>query len=247
MEDLKIWQDCGGLQLNYLIGVDEVGRGPLFGPVVAAAIRITPCSNHGQGPEDILNWLKGLGVGDSKKLTATKRVRILGDVFGTQFESQKTAMSIEKCGWLVEGRIEQASVLEIDQINILHAAMLAMSRAIRELGRLAKDRGVILVDGNRNPLAKDPIVGAQVICLVKGDARSLVIGLASILAKEYRDTLITQMSHLYPGYGLEKHAGYPTPEHLQALSKLGPTSEHRKSFGPVRKSFEQGAEIRGPL
>jgi ribonuclease HII len=178
-------------------GVDEAGRGPLAGPVVAAAVIL-----------DELNPIRGLA--DSKALTPARRERLFETI---------CAQALCVC-------IAQASVEEIDRLNILQATLLAMRRAVLGL-RLAPRR--VLVDGNQLP---DLPVPAQ--ALVRGDARVPAISAASILAKVHRDRLCAALHDAFPGYGFDRHKGYPTPDHLAALRALGPCDAHRRSFAPVR-------------
>lgn len=184
-------------------GVDEVGRGPLAGDVVAAAV--------------ILGDTVPAGITDSKKLSENRRDRIAADI-------REFAVS-----WAI-GR---ASVLEIDELNILQASLLAMHRAV---AALHIQPHFVLVDGNRLP--RWPYEARAVI---GGDALEPVIGAASILAKVQRDAELVALNDQYPGYGFEKHKGYPTREHLQALEALGPTPSHRTSFGPVKRLLRQGS------
>lgn len=184
-------------------GVDEVGRGPLAGDVVAAAV--------------ILGDTVPAGITDSKKLSEKRRDRIAVDI-------REFAVS-----WAI-GR---ASVLEIDELNILQASLLAMHRAV---AALHIQPHFVLVDGNRLP--RWPYEARAVI---GGDASEPAIGAASILAKVQRDAELVALNDQYPGYGFEKHKGYPTREHLQALEKLGPTPSHRTSFGPVKRLLQQGS------
>jgi ribonuclease HII len=179
-------------------GVDEVGRGPLAGPVVAAAVILDP-----DRPLD--------GLDDSKKLTELRREELAGLI-------KENALA-----WAV-GRAE---VEEIDDINILQASLLAMRRAVTGL-KPAPEHA--LIDGNqcpRLPCTSEPIVG--------GDGTVPAISAASILAKVARDREMVEWDAEYPGYGLARHKGYGTREHLEALRKLGPTPLHRRSFAPVRK------------
>lgn len=178
-------------------GVDEAGRGPLAGPVVAAAVILDP--------ENPISYLA-----DSKKLSAHERQQLSDEI---------KAKSLCCC-------IAQASVQEIDELNILHATMLAMKRAVEGL-RLAPVK--VLVDGNRIPKIR---YEAQAI--VKGDATVPEISAASILAKVYRDQLLEELDQVYPVYGFFQHKGYGTKLHLQALKEHGPCPEHRQSFAPVR-------------
>ncbi len=179
--------------LKLICGVDEAGRGPLAGPVVAAAVILDPnvCIE---------------GLNDSKKLTE-KRREALFDVIK------------EKA--LYWG-IGQASEMEIDELNILQATFLAMRRAVEAMGVAPE---LIMVDGNRKP----PIDG-NVITLVKGDSLSASIGAASILAKVTRDRTMLELAEKYPEYGFEKHKGYPTKAHYEAIKSCGITDVHRLSF-----------------
>lgn len=189
-----------------IAGVDEVGRGPLCGAVVTAAVILDPLR-----PID--------GLNDSKKLTEAHREALFPII-------QERALA-----WAI-GRAE---VAEIDQLNILHATMLAMQRAVAGL-TLRPDR--VLVDGNRCPvlpMPSEPVVG--------GDARVPAIAAASILAKVTRDREMQEMELLYPGYGIGKHKGYPTPAHLAALRQLGATPIHRRSFAPVREALAVGPAV----
>ena len=182
-------------------GVDEVGRGPLAGPVVAAAVILDPA-----------NPIEGLM--DSKKLTEKKR-----EILAEQIKQKALA-------W----HIARAEVEEIDDINILQASMLAMKRAVEGLNIEPEQ---VLVDGNRCPKVNYPVEA-----IVKGDSLVESISAASIIAKVARDTEMVEMDSRYPGYGLAKHKGYPTKDHMQALAELGVTEIHRRSFGPVKKLLE---------
>lgn len=196
-EQLGLSWDVPGL----MAGVDEAGRGPLAGPVVAAAVIL-----------DDLHPIKGLA--DSKVLTEKKRERLFDEI---------RAKALCCC-------IAEASVDEIDALNILQATLLAMRRAVEGL-RLKPAK--VLVDGNRLPVLKIP---AEAI--VKGDSKVQAISAASILAKVTRDRQCLAMHELHPEYGFAKHKGYPSPEHLQALREHGVTAWHRRSFGPVRQLLE---------
>ena len=186
-----------------ICGVDEVGRGPLAGPVVAAAA-IIPA----QGLPDAL----AAKINDSKKLSDKQR------------EALYPALT-EHCTYAVA----QASVQEIDTLNILHASLLAMTRAVRLL-TTAPDHA--LIDGNKLP--KDLPCPASFI--IKGDSKSLSIAAASIIAKVTRDRLMKELALAYPAFGWEKNAGYGTAHHLAALAANGPTQWHRDSFAPVAQA-----------
>jgi ribonuclease HII len=179
-------------------GVDEVGRGPLAGPVTAAAVWLDPRAI----PE---------GLHDSKLLTETRRLALSAALFQ-----------------VADISIAHASVEEIDQLNILRASHLAMTRAIQGLQSRAD---FVLIDGHMLPLGLT--CAAQAI--VKGDMRSLSIAAASIVAKVARDAIMVDLAQQHPGYGWETNAGYPTLAHREALTKLGVTAHHRRSFAPVYK------------
>jgi len=184
--------------LLYVAGVDEVGRGPLAGPVVAAAVILDP-----QRPI--------AGLADSKKLTERRREAL-------DIEIRERALC-----WAL-GRAEPE---EIDRINILQASLLAMQRAV---AALTTPPELALVDGNRAPRFACP---ARAI--VGGDASEPAISAASIIAKVARDREMVELDLRYPGYGLAKHKGYPTRQHMEALQTLGVTEIHRRSFGPVQR------------
>jgi len=208
MVDLVLEREMG----DGVMGVDEAGRGPLAGGVFAAAVSV-PLS-------EAASLLSGAwrGVDDSKKLSP-KRREALADAI----------KSTPTCFWAVAS----ATPAEIDSLNILRATHLAMRRAAEMLAaRLPPERAAlppsILVDGLAVPTLPFPSRN-----VVKGDAKSLFIAAASILAKTARDADCLRLDALYPGYGFAVHKGYPTPAHLAALDRLGPCPEHRRSFGPV--------------
>ena len=181
-----------------ICGTDEAGRGPLAGPVYAAAV-ILP------------RGLEIPGLNDSKKLSEKKRDKLFDEI----------------CEKALAFSIASASNEEIDEINILEAAMLAMRRAVEGLS-LAPD--LVLVDGNRDPHPFYKGAPVESRTVVKGDAQCADIAAASILAKVSRDRVMLEMAKLYPGYGFEQHKGYPTRAHYEALAKLGPCPIHRRSF-----------------
>ena len=192
LEQLVLSWDTAGL----VAGVDEAGRGPLAGPVVAAAVIL-----------DQRQPIKGLA--DSKKLTALRREKLFDEI-----RAKALCCSIA-----------QASVEEIDRLNILQATLLAMRRAVEGL-RLKPNK--VLVDGNRLP-----DIGLPAQAIVGGDALVPAISAASILAKVHRDRWCLELDQLYPQYGFAKHKGYGTAAHLAALRAHGPCAEHRISFRPV--------------
>ena len=188
-------------------GVDEVGRGPLAGPVVAAAAVLPP--------EGLPPALAAL-VNDSKLLKPKVREELAPLILG--------------CCRVAVG---MADVGEIDRLNILHASLLAMKRAVEGLGITP---GVALIDGN-----KTPDLSCAMRTIVGGDAASLSIAAASVVAKVERDRIMAELALAYPGYGWERNAGYPTIEHRQALISLGITPHHRRSFGPVKAVLSANA------
>jgi len=184
-------------------GVDEAGRGPLAGPVVAAAVIL----DHACFPA---------GLNDSKKLEEGKRETLYADLIGC-----------------AQYGVGMASVEEIDELNILWASMLAMTRAI---AALPCKPHFALIDGNRLP--------KQMACpgraIVGGDGRALSIAAASIIAKVTRDRMMFELAMAHPGYGWEHNRGYPTPSHFDGLTRLGITPHHRRSFAPIRNMLSPG-------
>lgn len=188
-------------RLKLIAGVDEAGRGPLAGPVVAAAV-ILPQTYQ----------LERLD--DSKKLTVRQRERLF-----VAIKDQASSYAIA-----------HASEAEIDELNILHASMLAMQRAVNQLS-LTPD--LALIDGNRVPELTVPAKA-----MVGGDGLESCISAASILAKVTRDRIMAEHAITYPGYGFETNQGYPTQAHRDAITKLGVTPIHRRTFGPVKKQLD---------
>lgn len=184
-----------------IAGVDEVGRGPLVGAVVTAAVILDPD-----------NPIEGLA--DSKKLSENKRLALAAEI-------KEKALA-----WAL-GRAEAE---EIDELNILHATMLAMQRAVNSL-KISPH--LVLVDGNRVPKLAVPA-----LAIVKGDGKVAEISAASILAKVARDLEMTELDKRFPQYEFAKHKGYPTKVHLEKLAQFGALPQHRRSFAPVRKVLE---------
>jgi len=200
--DFRLEDACHGL----VAGVDEAGRGPLAGPVVAAAV----CFSGRTLPPSIRRL-----IDDSKKLTAARREEAFEAILST--------------GAVATG---QASVAEIDQMNILQATMTAMQRAVAGLDRMPD---IVLVDGNRAP-----DLPADCRAVVKGDSISLSIAAASIIAKVTRDRIMMCLAADYPAYGWERNAGYGVAAHMAALETHGPTPHHRRSFAPIRNLLSHG-------
>lgn len=182
-------------------GVDEVGRGPLIGNVVTAAVILDPNKPI-------------LGLNDSKKLTEKKREALF-------IEINEKALCIS---------VGSASPAEIDELNILQATMLAMQRAVKGLTILPDS---VLVDGNRTP-----DVGVQSHAIIKGDGLIDAISAASIIAKVVRDREMAELALEHPDYGFDKHKGYPTKVHFDALARFGVLAQHRKSFRPVQAALK---------
>ncbi|MFZ4062372.1 MAG: ribonuclease HII [Polynucleobacter sp.] len=197
-------------KVMWICGVDEAGRGPLAGYVVAGAVVLDP-----HKPID--------GLKDSKKLSASRR----------EFLFEQIQLKAKAWG------IGQASPVEIDEINILQATMLAMRRAIEDLTtRLGGWPDKALIDGNRCP--ELPIAAEAII---KGDAKEPAISAASILAKVTRDRQMIKLHERFPQYGFAQHMGYPTEMHFAALKEFGACDEHRRSFSPVRNVVEMASQV----
>lgn len=200
--DFQFEQDAQVNGFTQIAGVDEVGRGPLAGPVTAAAVILDPANVP-------------VGLNDSKKLSAARRAVL--------------AKALYECAQVC---VAHATVEEIDSLNILRASHLAMERAVAGLA-LAPD--YLLIDGNMIP--RGLTTPSQAV--IKGDARSLSIAAASIVAKEVRDQIMVDLAQQFPGYEWGKNMGYPTKHHKAALLRLGVTPHHRRSFAPVHNILYQ--------
>lgn len=215
--ELELGQDRGQI----IIGIDEAGRAPLAGPVVAGAVWLDP---------DRLDPALACRIDDSKKLTPQVRSEIFAAL-----NDPATACAVVSVG--------EASVEEIDSINILQASLLAMERAaaalIASLGALTPARIVhsALIDGNQLPKR----LPCPARAVVQGDGLSLSIAAASIAAKVTRDRAMATYAEQYPGYGWERNQGYPTPEHRAGIARLGVTPLHRRSFRTVREALAQAS------
>lgn len=195
MPDFSLEQSLISQGYPLIAGVDEVGRGPLAGPVMAAAVILNP-------------QLLPLAANDSKKLSHTQREKLFTEIMAT-----------------AQVGIGQASVEEIDDINILQATFLAMRRAINAL---PQKPAMLLIDGNRAP-----DFGCPARTIIKGDATVLSIAAASIIAKVTRDRLMCELAQTHPQYDWASNAGYGSPKHLSALQQHGITPHHRRSFRPI--------------
>jgi len=213
-------------KFKILIGCDEVGRGPIAGPVVGCAVRVDVKD------KDILEVLSELKVTDSKKLTDKKRAAIL-QAIGIEVDKLHVNKSYQiKIGkYQASFSLFEHTHLEIDQMNILQASLSAMKSASENLlNSNERDETLVMVDGNKKLAVK-----CECEPIVKGDSKSIVIGIASIIAKNFRDEKMKQYCKKYPGYGLSKHAGYPTSFHREAVKELGPSPIHRKTFKGVKE------------
>lgn len=202
MPDFEIEQTLNG----YIAGIDEAGRGPWAGPVVAVAVVILDKNIE----KSLLD-----GLDDSKKLTAKKRENLYRILFEEQAK-----------GKLAIG-IGEASAKEVDEVNILQATFLAMTRAVEALS-IKPDNAII--DGNQHPKQ----FPCKTKTVIKGDGKSYSIAAASIIAKVYRDRLMNELAEKYPYYAFEKNAGYGTPAHIKGLSEHGVCAEHRCSYKPIK-------------
>ena len=203
MPDFSVEESLGLSTSAVIVGVDEVGRGPLAGPVTAAAVFVD---------RQKITLDLSTKIDDSKKIPKKKRAIISKQIEG---------MAMIGMGWASSG--------EIDQLNILEATMIAMKRAVLSLRKqIILDPDYILIDGNKVPSFDFPSKA-----IVRGDEKSLSIAAASIVAKSKRDAFMTSLSKLYPCYGWEKNAGYGTREHLAAIEREGITAHHRRSFKPI--------------
>jgi len=231
-----------------LAASDEAGRGPLAGPVVASTVAVFTRSLEGvKDCQEFITFLKEIGVSDSKKLSAKKRKYILEKVFPAKlcWDQFIIDLSQKHSPLLLLNNKDSRVMLDvsfkgpemIDKINILNASLLAMQDSfinIKEYSPMLLAKNIHWwIDGNRLPKRAASMPNAQAV--VAGDQKSLLIGLASIFAKELRDHHMQNLALLYPGYGLEKHAGYPTRLHLEAIKDLGPSIIHRKTFRGVKE------------
>lgn len=211
MPDYVLERGLGAEQGRIVVGVDEAGRGPWAGPVVAAAVWLRPLAL----PIELLSRLD-----DSKALSAAARESLFHDLLEGPARPSSDAF---------EAAVGRAEVAEIDSLNILQATLLAMRRAVEALSR---PPDAALVDGNR-----PPTLACQVETVVKGDSRSLSIAAASVVAKVTRDREMDELARRHPGYGWERNRGYGTAEHRAALLAQGVTPAHRRSFRPVRETL----------
>lgn len=222
---------------DFIAGCDEVGRGPLAGPVVAATLFLIPEKKKffKLMKDDLSNYFLR-EITDSKKLNQIKRIELIKKLGVDEkillTKKEPTFEFTLGPGILAKISIKEISAAKVDQLNILKASLLAMKQSFLDI--LPVDsRGILMVDG------KFPIESCgqtiKILPLIKGDLRSKIIGLASIFAKTYRDSLMRKWSKKYPVYGFENHFGYPTQMHRDAIEKYGPCKIHRQTFKGVKE------------
>lgn len=223
----------------FIAGCDEVGRGPLAGPVVAACVSLHFVEYQEKEIRLLLKEWKIFGVNDSKKLTSEKRQEILADL---PFSDDK--MTINQIythhyskNMCLKILIKEISPQIIDEINILNASLRAMKEAATESCDF-NQTGLLMIDGNR----VFQNIGQSVVLqpIIQGDSKSLLIGMASIIAKVYRDQLMADYCLKYPGYNWSNNAGYGTKKHLEGIALLGLTDIHRKTFSGVKERYVEG-------
>jgi ribonuclease HII len=216
---------------HLIIATDEVGRGPLCGPVVIGSIAVKVQTR--EELKTLLETLKQIGINDSKKLSDIKRQNILKNL-----NIQESEFRIHNSIKLLKKKIDfitwDISHQEIDQENILAASLRGMKEASEFLVKTKQKQITVLIDGHQT-LRGDKKFSWNEIPLIKGDSRSVLIGLASIIAKEKRDSFMRFLDEKYPEYGLAEHFGYPTKKHKKAIEEFGPTPIHRKTFKGVKE------------
>lgn len=237
MLDLKYIKKKSSVTSEFFVsGCDEVGRGPLAGPVVAACALLDIKSFNEIEIKTILKTWKQWGVSDSKKLTGKERKEIL-EKFNIDFLMPKQLLKYHYSKNIsLHLSLQEISPARIDEINILQASLLAMKEAAIVCTPQDKS-GIILIDGNK--IFKNEDSKIELNAIIKGDSKSLLIGLASIVAKEYRDQLMQNLDEIYPGYGWNQNSGYPTKSHLKAISELGVTEHHRLTFKGVKEIYAE--------
>lgn len=215
-----------------IIATDEVGRGPLGGPVVVAAVRIY--IETSDDFKKLLKFLKPKGVNDSKKLTSEQRLKVLNSL-GINELTFRDKKLIDLKGIKLSYVLWEMDHEIIDQENILAASLRGMREACEFLSEAKKNQTTVLIDGHMKLRWGTKVSPWNEVPLVKGDSRSLLIGLASIIAKEKRDSFMKDMHEIYPQYGFNSHFGYPTKAHRMAIQTHGPCAIHRKSFKGVKE------------
>lgn len=222
----------------FIAGCDEVGRGPLAGPVVAACVSLHFEEYQEKEIKLLLKEWEIFGVNDSKKLTSEKRLAIISDLpfSGVQMTINQIYTHRYSKNMSLNVLIKEISPQIIDEINILNASLKAMKEAAVESCDFT-NAGLLMIDGNRSFNCSSTSV--DLLPVIKGDSKSLLIGMASIVAKVYRDQLMARYCEQYPGYHLKSNAGYGTKKHLEGIALLGPTAIHRKTFAGVKEFYEK--------
>ncbi len=228
--------------LFFFGGCDEVGRGPLAGPVVSCSVFLHSLLFQKITKSDLNTCLKNLGalgVCDSKMSTKSFRHIILEELgaFNPLAKSGEISLKGTK-KVILSYHISEVDNSKIDEINIFQASLHSMKVCINKGAKLVGENGVMLIDGKYKPEGLRKNIDSHAI--IKGDSKSLLIGLASFLAKNYRDTKMENFAKIYPGYGFEKNAGYPTASHREAIKVLGPTPIHRQTFRGVKEYLDSG-------
>lgn len=237
--DLKVLSSHFELSTDSVISLfalDEVGRGPLAGPVVSGCVHFEGRLSDFQ---NVLKYLKKLKVNDSKQLSRETRQAILQRLnIDLENLRDKIPFSIEINGLRLQVVLVEIDNYKIDEINILQASLESMRIAFEQLYEVGKvENNLTIVDGNK--LFKIPNE-VKALSIIEGDSKSLLIGLASIIAKVYRDNLMDRFDKIYPGYGFASNAGYPSLAHREAISKLGPTKIHRVTYKGVKEYASTG-------
>lgn len=215
-----------------IIATDEVGRGPLGGPVVVGAVQLL--IEDKEALKKLLRFLKTKGIQDSKKLSSEERVLLLNKL-GIFLENFRHKNFVEMKGIKVSYVTWEMDHLIIDQENILAASLRGMKEASLALSEWKNNQTTVLIDGHMKLRWGTGVSPWNELPIIKGDSKSLLIGLASIIAKEKRDAFMREMDELYPQYGFSRHFGYPTKQHRQAIELHGPCPIHRKSFKGVKE------------
>jgi ribonuclease HII len=226
--------------LSFIGGCDEVGRGPLAGPVVSCSVFFHQVSEDPISLKDVricLKNLAALGVCDSKMSTKSYRYFVLEELGAFDPFAKSGTLALRGTNkTVISYHMAEINNHKIDEINIFQASLLSMRKCMNKGALERTGQGIMLVDGKYLPNQIRKNIEAHAI--IKGDSKSLLIGLASFLAKSYRDNIMEKWARLYPGYGFEKNAGYPTASHKEAISVLGPTPIHRSTFSGVKEHLE---------
>lgn len=215
-----------------IIATDEVGRGPLSGPVVIGAVRIQ--IETAEALKTLGKSLRAKGIKDSKKLTEVDRQKVLKKL-GIEDHGFRKAAEIEVKGIKINYVTWDMDHQKIDELNILAASLEGMKEASQNLSQTKNLNTTVFIDGHQKMRWGNESSPWNEVPVIKGDAKSVLIGLASIIAKEKRDAFMKEMHELYPQYGFASHFGYPTKEHRLAIQKFGPSPIHRKTFKGVKE------------